>query len=203
MTGSDRFDLAAATWDLTDRRVQLAHAVADAISERVALSRDLEVLDFGCGTGLVTLALAPKVGPITGADTSPGMLKTLAEKARARAIPVQLKSLDASEVGGLGGPYHLIVSSMTLHHVADVPALFHQFAEHLRTGGRVALADLDREDGSFHEDSTGVHHQGFQREQVKVWLEEAGFQEVQLGTATTVHKAEKAYPVFLATARKR
>ena len=78
MSGSEHFDQAAATWDLADRRVALAHAVAQAIAARVPLAKKQSVLDFGCGTGLVTLELWSRVGSITGADTSPGMLMTLA-----------------------------------------------------------------------------------------------------------------------------
>ena len=201
MPDTERFDRAAPTWDLEDGRVVLARAVAEAITARVPLSREMSTLDFGCGTGLVTLALAPKVGAITGVDTSPGMLKTLAEKAEAPGVPVRLLSLESSDTGDLGGPYDLIVSSMTLHHVLDVPALFRRFAGQLHQGGRIALADLDQEDGSFHDDATGVHHQGFPREHIQAWLEEAGFQDIHLVTATVDHKNGKDYSVFLATAR--
>lgn len=201
MGGTERFDQAAATWDQTERRVQLAQAVAEAVASRVPLSGDVEALDFGCGTGLVTLALAPRVGSMTGADTSPGMLNVLAGKAGALGSPVRLIALDPAGAGDLGGPYHLIVSSMTLHHVADVQALFRRLAGHLLAGGWVALADLDQEDGSFHEDAAGVHHRGFPREQIQSWLVAAGFQEVCLETATLVRKEDRTYPVFLATAR--
>ncbi len=202
MPGTERFDRAAATWDLEDRRVKLAHAVVESISARVPLTRELPTLDFGCGTGLVTLALAPRVGSITGADTSPGMLETLAGKAEALGISVRLMPLDPMGTGDLGGPYQLIVSSMTLHHIADVPALFHRLGQELQPGGQIALADLDQEDGSFHEDMTGVHHHGFSREQIHVWLEEAGFLEIHVDTVTVSHKKGKGYSVFLATAQR-
>jgi SAM-dependent methyltransferase len=91
---------------------------------------------------------------------------------------------------------------MTLHHVADVPALFRQFARHLRPGGQVALADLDEEDGSFHESAVRIHHSGFSREKIQAWLEAAGFREIRLETAFVTVKQGKAYPVFLATARR-
>jgi tRNA (cmo5U34)-methyltransferase len=202
MSGSEHFDRAAAAWDLADRRVVLAHALAQAIAARVPLAKTQSVLDFGCGTGLVTLELGPLVGSITGADTSPNMLKTLEGKAKAMGIPVQTLELDSSRANDLGGPYDLIVSSMTLHHVADVPALFRQFASHLRSGGQVALADLDEEDGSFHEAAVSIHHRGFPRERIQSWLGEAGFQEIRLETAAVTRKEAKGYPVFLATARK-
>jgi len=202
MVGTEHFDQAAATWDLTERRVALAHAVAEAITARVPISKEMAVLDFGCGTGLVTLELAPKVGSITGADTSPGMLKTLAEKAEAQDTPIRILSLGDTEAEKLGGPYDLIVSSMTLHHVADVAALFHQFTQHLRPGGQVALADLDEEDGSFHDASVTIHHRGFSRDQIQIWLKGAGFQEIRVETATITQKEGKNYPLFLASARR-
>jgi len=202
MSDTNRFDQAAATWDLEAMRVALAHGVARAIAARVPLSKDMTLLDFGCGTGLVSLELAPQVGSITGADTSPGMLMTLAEKAQAQGLSLRLIPLEAAGPTDLGGPYHLIVSGMTLHHVADVPALLGRFIQQLHPGGRVALADLDEEDGSFHGDSTGVHHRGFQRATLQAWLEDAGFEDIHLETATTPLKAGKPYPVFLATAKK-
>jgi 2-polyprenyl-3-methyl-5-hydroxy-6-metoxy-1,4-benzoquinol methylase len=201
MSETERFDRAAPTWDLEDRRVVLARGVVEAVVARVPLTTELSTLDFGCGTGLVTLALAPRVGTITGADTSPGMLKTLREKAAVTGIPVRLLPLDPAGTGDLGGPYDFIVSSMTLHHIADVQALFQRFAGQLHQGGHIALADLDQEDGSFHEDATGVHHRGFPREHIQAWLEEAGFLEIQMETAMVSHKNGKDYSVFLATAR--
>jgi tRNA (cmo5U34)-methyltransferase len=202
MPGTEHFDQAAATWDLVDRRVLLAQAVVAAIAARVPLSRQWSVLDFGCGTGLVTLALAPRVGTLTGADTSPGMLRTLAGKAEDQGLTLRLIQLGEPGVPDLGGPYDLIVSSMTLHHVLDVPALLRQFAQALCPGAQVALADLDAEDGSFHEDAEGVHHRGFPRTEIQAWLEEAGFLGIQVATATVVHKEDRDYPVFLVTARR-
>jgi len=203
MAGTEHFDQAASTWDRADRRVALAEAVVAAIAARIPLTRDLSVLDFGCGTGLVTLALAPRVGRISGADTSPGMLRELATKANAAALPVPLLPLAEDGSGPLGGPYDLIVSSMTLHHVEDVPGVLKRMAEQLRPGGQVALADLDSEDGHFHDAGVAIHHRGFPRDRIQAWLEEAGFAAVHLETATVTRKEGRDYPVFLATARRR
>jgi cyclopropane fatty-acyl-phospholipid synthase-like methyltransferase len=202
VSDTDRFDQAAATWDQEDRRVRLAREVAGAIATRIALSGEMRALDFGCGTGLVTLELAPKVGAMAGADTSSGMLDVLAEKARSLGLRVHLIPLDDTGTGGLGGLYDLIVSSMTLHHIADAPALLQHFSRHLVPGGRVALADLDEEDGSFHEDATGVHHRGFSRADFQHWLAVAGFSGIHLETVAHSVKGGRDYPVFLATARR-
>jgi tRNA (cmo5U34)-methyltransferase len=203
MSETNRFDEAAATWDEQPRRVKLARAVADEIARQIHLSLDLDVLDFGCGTGLLTLALQPLVRSVTGADTSAGMLDVLRTKVREMGLAnVGTILLDPAEPLSLGTRFHLIVSSMALHHVADVTPLLRQFHEHLHPGGRVALADLDREDGSFHEDSRGVFHLGFERSELQARVATAGFVDVGATTAVVTSKAGHDYPVFLITGNR-
>ena len=113
---------------------------------------------------------------------------------------MDLIQLDPDGAGSLGGPFDLIVSSMTLHHILDVAELFRRFRQHLKPGGRVALADLDEEDGSFHGEMPGVHHTGFKREHVRAWLETTGFRGIQFSTAVVTCKEDRDYPVFLVTA---
>lgn len=199
----NRFDEVAATWDEQPRRLKLASAVAEAIRRNVDLSPDLHILDFGCGTGLVTLALQPFVGRVTGADTSEGMLGQLRRKIEER----RLRNVDTVHLGPAtpfapDERYDVVVSSMALHHVEDLAPLFRRFHEVLRSGGRVALADLDREDGSFHDDARGVFHLGFDRADVASRLAAAGFVDVAVDTATVDHKNDRDYPVFLVTGRR-
>ncbi len=201
MAEENRFDREAATWDETPRRAQMAADVAAEITRRVRLTRHLDVLDFGCGTGLLTLALQPLVRSVTGADTSAGMLGVLRAKVRDRG----LENVATVLLEGDGPPAlpparaDLVVSSMVLHHVADLPALFRAFHAHLRPGGRVALADLDREDGTFHDDPQGVIHLGFDRTELMALLADAGFTALAATPAAVVRKNEREYPIFLVT----
>ncbi|MFA7695822.1 MAG: hypothetical protein WCX63_09830, partial [Methanoregula sp.] len=56
MAGEKRdFNTAAATWDENPGRVKMAHTVAHAILGTVKPGPDRDVLDFGCGTGLLSL----------------------------------------------------------------------------------------------------------------------------------------------------
>jgi predicted TPR repeat methyltransferase len=66
------FDQAAATWDDDPIRVSLARTIGEAIVREVHPSRQAAMLDYGCGTGLVSLYLLPHVRSVTGADNSPG-----------------------------------------------------------------------------------------------------------------------------------
>ncbi len=202
------FDREAAQWDPDPGRIKLANDVADAIIREAAPSRDMDVLDFGCGTGLVTLRLQPLVRTIIGADSSQGMLSVLKEKINAQRITnTRARQMDFEKGERIEERFHLIVSSMTLHHVKDTAGLFRQWYGILMPGGLLAVADLDTEDGSFHGDNTGVFYFGFDREYLKRLLREAGFIDVRGVTSTTVlreveGKGTKAFPVFLITARK-
>jgi predicted TPR repeat methyltransferase len=202
------FDTSAASWDEEPRRLKLAADVAAAIMREVPLSPEMDVLDFGCGTGLVTLQLQPHVRSITGADSSQGMLKVLEEKISAGNLNnAGTQFLDPTSGKGIEGRFHLIVSSMTMHHVAELAPLFREFHAILLPGGKLCIADLDAEGGRFHSDNTGVMHFGFDREQVTALLTAAGFSRITVSTAATVHKPAagmqpEAFSVFLATATK-
>jgi ubiquinone/menaquinone biosynthesis C-methylase UbiE len=202
------FNKEAAQWDANPGRVKLANEVADAIIREAAPANNMAALDFGCGTGLVTLRLQPLVRTIIGVDSSEGMLGVLEGKVRAQGLKnVQTRYVDFDKGGLIEGRFNLIVSSMTLHHVPDTARLFKQWYDLLLPGGLVCFADLDAEDGSFHGDNTGVFHLGFDRDRLKKLLLATGFRDIRGTTATTMMrevagKGEKAFPVFLIVARK-
>ena len=200
-----RFDQAASTWDEDPGRVRLARAVAEQMLRRLGQTSALDVLDFGCGTGLLTLALEPHVRSVTGADSSAGMLRVLQQKVQAlRLTSVTPYLLDDAHPLASAGSFDLVASSMTLHHVRDLPALFSDLRSLLRSGGRVALADLDREDGSFHSpEISDVHHLGFERRDIRLLLSEAGFDDLDDATAFVHRRNDLDYPVFLITGRVR
>ena len=68
MTTSD-FDARAATWDDDPTKVERAQAVADAIVRHVSLTGAMNAMEFGCGTGLLSFMLRPRLGRITLALT--------------------------------------------------------------------------------------------------------------------------------------
>ncbi len=202
------FDKEAAAWDQNPGRVRLANDVADAMIREAGLARNMDVLDFGCGTGLVTLRLQPFVRTVTGADSSRGMLAVLEKKIETqRRAGTRTQFVDLERGERATGSYDLIVSSMTLHHVPDPGALFRDWRRVLKENGRVCFADLDSEDGSFHSDNTGVFHFGFDRVKLKRLLEGSGFRDVRDTTAARVvreneGKRPKIFTVFLITGRK-
>ena len=75
-----RFDSAAADWDKGDMRQRIAAETAESILKNVPLRDNMDLLDFGAGTGLLTFRLAPSVRSVTAVDTSPKMLEMLKSK---------------------------------------------------------------------------------------------------------------------------
>ncbi len=202
------FDKEAAQWDADAFRSRLASDVATAMIREVHPSKDMKVLDFGCGTGLVTLRLQPLVREITGADSSHGMLDVLQTKIASQKLAnVRTQFVDFEKGERVAGGYDLIVSSMVAHHVPDTLALLREWHSLLLPGGQICFADLDTEDGTFHNDNTGVFHFGFDRDALKRLLQEAGFDNIRASTATVMTKeiegrGVREFPIFLIAARK-
>ncbi len=203
------FDKEAATWDENPGRVKLAHDVARAIIETVKPGPDIDVLDFGAGTGLLTLALHPHVRSITAVDSLQGMLDVLDAKVRAQKFAnVRTQVVDLEQGGRLEGQFDLVVSSMTFHHIRDVGMLLDRIAGVLKPSGRVAIADLDSDEGKFHDTHEGVFHNGFDRCAMMKYFETAGFCEVRNRTAAVAQKPSpsgemRTFTIFLMTGKKR
>ena len=122
--------------------------------------------------------------------------------AESRVTNVTTELLDLLADGIPAERYDCIVSSMTLHHVADIVRLLAAMRSMLAPGGHIALADLDEEDGSFHHDNTGVEHFGFNRERLTSLARAAGFAYISCDIVHAVTRpgrdgVMRSYGVFL------
>ena len=203
----ERFEQGAATWDDNPGRIRNAEAIAAAILRRAPVSTAHTAVDYGCGTGLVTLAIAPNAGHIVAIDSSPAMLSALRSKAADHGLTnVETVEADLEHDEPPTVEADLVVSTMVLHHVTDVSAVLRRLTAMLRTGGVLAVADLDAEDGSFHTDHSGVVHFGFDRSWMQSALGNLGLVVTTAETANTIERegpdGVRRYPVFLICARR-
>jgi ubiquinone/menaquinone biosynthesis C-methylase UbiE len=204
-----RFDQSAATWDNKPERIALAKAVGEAILREAKPTGDMDVLDYGCGTGLVSLFLLPHVHSMTGVDSSSGMLDVLNKKIRDDGLTLRTAKLDLENDPLPNNRYHMIVSSMVMHHVANLDRVLWSLHEMLLPNGVLCIADLDAEPGLFHDSEVagGVHHLGFERMAFQDRLEKTGFIEAKSVTAHVLSKPTqdgsiRDFPVFLVVARR-
>jgi 2-polyprenyl-3-methyl-5-hydroxy-6-metoxy-1,4-benzoquinol methylase len=199
---TDLFREKAEDWDARETIRLLSAGVGASILKHVELHERMQVMDFGAGTGLIAAQVAPFVARIVAVDVSQSMLERLVAKPELQG---KVEALCRDILGSpLDERFDLIMSAMAMHHVEDTGKLIRRFAEHLAPGGRVALADLDTEDGSFHPPETqGVYHAGFDRSALHDLFTSHGFGDIRFVTAHTVVKEQGSYPVFLLTATKQ
>lgn len=197
-----RFDKAATDWDNKPRRVQLAQAIATAITTSLPLSHTMTALEYGCGTGLVALDVAPNVGKLYALDSSSGMIDVLQNKIAQGTLGDRIIAIHGDLADIAQPSFELIFMSMVLHHIPAYQDLLATLVKRLSPGGYLAIADLETEDGSFHDDNNDIAHFGFQTAALARYLEELGLSNSRQQTAFSVEKNNRHYPVFLLTAQK-
>jgi len=189
----------ANNYDTNKNRTQNVDNIAQGILKEVIFSKKMKIMDFGSGTGLLLSKIASYVNEITAVDISSSMHNVLKTKEIDCKINIVEMDLTTEQ---LDEKFDSIISSMTLHHIDDVQGLFKKFYTLLNDKGTIAIADLDKEDGSFHSTNTGVFHSGFDREEFKIFAENAGFRNLKIQSISTVEKPTGCYPVFLLTGEK-
>jgi len=196
---TDLFEQKANNWDMRDHVKALSDAVGSAMLTKINFTDTMTVMDFGAGTGLISSHIAAQINKIVAVDISKSMLDQLVKKPELQHKVEPLCQDITSEPLNL--QFDVIVSAMAVHHIEDTAHLIKVFASHLKANGQIALADLDSEDGNFHQENTeGVYHHGFDRQELKKLLEENHFKDIEFVTAHTIDKPNKGYPVFLLTA---
>lgn len=200
------FDSKARQWDENPVFRERAERIAQAICARIPLSREMRALDYGSGTGLLSFCLHETLGHITLMDSSAGMLAVAGEKIAAQGLThMTTCQIDLTADPPADARYDLIMSSMTLHHIPDTDHILRVFHNLLEPGGWLAIADLDREDGSFHGPEVEVHH-GFDRAGLATKARAVGFIAPAFDIVFNIDKGTgaelRSYPVFLMTCRR-
>jgi ubiquinone/menaquinone biosynthesis C-methylase UbiE len=200
------FDRRAAAWDNDPRKVARAEAMAAAIRAEVPIAAGMRMLEYGCGTGLLSFALAPFPGEALLTDVSDGMLAVLRDKIERFAAPnFRAAKLDLLADPLPAGRYDLVTMLMVLHHIPDTDAILRKLHAILAPGGRLCVGDLDLEGGAFHGPGFDGHN-GFDRDALAAKARAAGFTRATFTTAhhdaKQVGGATRLFPLFLMVAEK-
>lgn len=200
---NDRFDKEAAAWDSNPVTVKSSKLAYGALLEHVPefaddeTAKELEVLEIGCGTGLLSLQVANRVKSLTAVDTSTGMIKALEAKLESSDIknitPLCFLLEDPNDPRLHGKKFDLILSHLVLHHVPDMQPLLETMYHCLNPGGRIALTDFERfgpDSRKFHPESKmeGVERHGITKMEMECLIKEVGFGETQVCKAFAMEK---------------
>jgi len=171
-------------------------------SALAALLPALDVADFGCGTGVLSAAIARWARSVVAIDQSAEALSRARARARAegrRNITFLKEDLHALSLAP--GTLDLVVLSQSLHHVQDPRAVLGEAARILRPGGKVVVLELMPHEEEWVRERLGHRHLGFPPAALEKSLLEAGFGA--LGREVHPREATSPFRVFLLTGEKR
>jgi ubiquinone/menaquinone biosynthesis C-methylase UbiE len=96
------------------------------------------VLEVAAGTGLLTAAIAPRVGRVVATDFADNMLVVLRERMKQAGLSnVETARRDIYALGFPPGSFDAVVAGNVLHLVADLDRAVHALCSVLRPGGKV------------------------------------------------------------------
>jgi len=143
-----RFDAVAARWWDPDGEMRPLHdlnPVRLAYVERDGSLRGSEVLDVGCGGGLLSEAMARRGARVTGLDLAAEVLEVARAHARNAGIEVSYQLESAEDHARLrAGQYDIVTCMEMLEHVPDPPAVVTALATLVKPGGAVFLSTINR-----------------------------------------------------------
>jgi len=200
----DYFAHKAKDYEENSKRVSNVQNIADGILKNIAYTKQMHIIDFGSGTGLLAQEIAPYIKKIVAVDMSTAMNEVLQAKVETFPCDLEVLQLDIMDEKSTQSLQNIdgIISSMTIHHLKDTEALLQKFYTLLDENGTIALADLETEDGSFHTDDTGVHHFGFDKDMFLSIAQKVGFKDLKIKTISVASKPHGDFPIFLLTGRK-
>jgi len=203
----NEFDIKAAEWDKNQMHWDRSAAISSEIKRIIPLKPEYSAMEYGAGTGILSMMLKDDLRDILLIDNSGEMIKQSEERIRnsgSKNLRARFFDLEHNDLQGEN--FDLIYTQMVLHHVTNVQSIFRRFSGLLNPGGYLAIADLYEEDGSFHGDGfTG--HNGFDPVKLAEELSELGFTDISERKCFVINRKisdnqTKLFDVFLLTARK-
>ena len=171
------FDTIAEKWDDLNREIlgefDLPAAVAASMPETCRVAADL-----GCGTGTVLNSICKFCHESIGVDNSQRMLDCCAKRFQKEGLPREHLSLRIGEITHLPLRDHEVqfaCINLVLHHVSDPQTALLETRRCLETNGKLFIADFLQHNDEMMRVRYGDLRLGFGREEIKRWLEKAGF----------------------------
>ncbi len=135
----------AASWDHGAWTNPGLVRVVDQVISEAAPGVEHLAIDLGCGSGQLTLKLAPHVAEVLAVDVSKAMIDLLeanAQRAGVHNVVGRAAAVEQLEIAE--GSVDLVVSNYVLHHLRDEDKarLVQKAATWLRPGGRLVVGDM-------------------------------------------------------------
>ncbi|MBF0379351.1 MAG: class I SAM-dependent methyltransferase [Desulfamplus sp.] len=205
---NNRFDQKARELDEHPVMREVALKFSQTLLSHVPLSQKYNILDYGCGSGLIGMHLYKKVNSLVMMDTSEGMLCILKEKILKNNINnMEIINCELEKAQIEPDKFDVIYINNVLHHIEDISSFLAVVKKSLKPKGYFCIGDLEKEDGSFHSDNADVRHFGFEEHEIEEYLANCNFEKIKNERYYTVKKPDnsgkiKQYPMFFISATK-
>ncbi|MFW3353706.1 class I SAM-dependent methyltransferase [Aliarcobacter butzleri] len=200
-----RFDERAKDWDKKQTTLDKSDACINHLKEKIDFSNITNILDYGCGTGLIAFNLVEENNEVLGLDNSYGMIEEFNKKVKEKNLSnIKAKKHNILEEDLPKNSFDLIVISMSLHHIENIDMFFKKSFEALKNGGYICINDLDKEDGSFHakHNNEGVYHFGFSKDELVETAKKIGFSDSSFDIVYIFERENGNFPIFNFIAKK-
>ncbi|MCH2174541.1 MAG: metalloregulator ArsR/SmtB family transcription factor [Lentisphaeria bacterium] len=190
----------ASEWDDIGAELHSSFAVMIALSQLT--KQDLDLIDFGTGSGILLPVLSQFSKNVFAVDHSQEMLSQAKDKCESQGLSnVQFVQSDIdqlpnnlSKVGDCG------LMHFVLHQLARPQYSLRQASECLKQGGRLVVVDLFKHEDDTAQQKYGSRWMGFDQEQLYDWLETAGLGEIKF---YPLNKDRDGRPLFIASGVKK
>lgn len=175
--GDNVFEELAKRYDTQERR-KLAEAIVKELRPELRNSTSKSLLDYGSGTGLVSLELSDLAGSVLLVDSSKKMLEVAQAKISQKGIANSrvLYSDFTQETPELKAD--IVLLSLVLLHIPDTKKILEQLFQILNYGGKLIVVDFDKNEKIDHPKV----HNGFSHEGLKKTLSDVGFTSIEMKT---------------------
>ena len=211
---SKYFEQNAGQWDAL-RTGYFSEGVRAAAIAKAYLRPEMTAADVGAGTGFIAAGLAPLVQKVYLLDGSEAML-AVARQNLAPFDNVEYHLADAQSLPLPDGSVDVAFANMYLHHCPDPLAAMREMVRILKPGGRLVITDADAHNHTWMREEMADVWLGFERSQVRDWLQQAGFVNILIDCTGQSCCAESGNPavtdpqdrsaaigVFVATGTRR
>jgi ubiquinone/menaquinone biosynthesis C-methylase UbiE len=171
------FEQMAKRYD-TEERIELARVIVKEVRPELRNSKSKSLIDYGSGTGLISLGLSDLVDSILLVDSSKQMLEVAKAKISYKGITNSkvLYSDFTQETPEI--KTDIVLMSLVLHHFPDTKKILQELFNILNDGGKLIIIDFDKKDKINHPKV----HNGFSHEELKKRLSEVGFKSTEMKT---------------------
>lgn len=162
----------------TEERMELAQVVVNEVKKELQGSTSKTLIDYGSGTGLVSLSLTDMVKSVLLVDSSEQMLEVAKAKIMQRGILNADVLYSDFTQGTPNMKADILLMSLVLLHIPDTVQILQELSNILHDGGKLIIVDFDKNENISHPKV----HNGFVHEELKDQLSDAGFRSTEIRT---------------------